>query len=297
MSKNYSFSDGIATFIILLIGAAEAAHLCGIFLHRPFSECAILFGIFAVGALIVLIAAVIWCRKAGHAVCTGNGLSRAEKVLLTVFILLAVVQVLYAVMGKGIYRRGDITVETVGSFLENNTLYQVNPMTGRAYEGGIPSRLKILCLPTMYASLCSLFHVSPRLLIWHVIPVVTLTGCYAAYICLGRSLFPGDRYRQLWFLVIVALVIWAGGYKFGMDGFLVLFAGWRGVTLRNTVLIPYAVSLCIRKKYLHAFLCAVAEVCIVWTLYGLGACLIVISGMALARFLCGRRKNREEDER
>ena len=96
MSKNYSFSDGIATFIILLIGAAEAAHLCGIFLHRPFSECAILFGIFAVGALIVLIAAVIWCRKAGHAVCTGNGWSRAEKVLLTVFILLAVVQVLYA---------------------------------------------------------------------------------------------------------------------------------------------------------------------------------------------------------
>ena len=81
-----------------------------------------------------------------------------------------------------------------------------------------------------------------------------------------------------------------------MDGFNVLFAGWRGVSIRNAVLIPYTVSLCIRKKYLHALLCVLAEACIVWTHYGLGACLVVILGMALIQFLCESRKKREEDE-
>lgn len=297
MSKNDSFSDGIATLIIFMIGSAEAAHLCGVFLHRSFSECAVLFGIFGIGALLVLLVSAIWQRRAGHdKLRTQNGWSRAERMLLAVFVLLAALQLFWAAMGKGIYRQGDMTVETVQSFLRNNGLYQVNPMTGRAYEGGIPSRLKILCLPTMYASLCSFFHISPQLMIWHVIPVITLTGCYAAYTCLGRCLFPGDRYRQLWFLVIVTFVIGAGSYGFGVDGFNVLFAGWRGVSIRNAVLIPYTVSLCIRKKYLHALLCVLAEACIVWTLYGLGACLVVTLGMALIQFLCESRKKREEDE-
>lgn len=297
MTENYSFADGVVSFMIALTGVAEAAHLYGVFLHRPLSECAILFGILSALALIALVTVAIWRRRRRRQPGIKGEDGLATRILLVCVILLAVSQLLYIVMGKGVYRQGDMTVETVGSFLQTNALYQVNPMTGRAYEGGIPSRLKVLCLPTMYASFCSFFHMPPDRLVWCVIPVLTLAACYAAYTCLAGSLFPGDKRRQLCFLFIVALLIWAGNYEAGVDGFQILSSGWRGVTLRNTVLIPYAISLCLRKKYLHALLCILAEVCIVWTLYGLGACLLVIVGMMIIQFLWGKRKPGEEDAR
>lgn len=294
MSKDDSFSDIIVSFVIMLTGAAEAAHLFGVFFHRPFAECTILFGALALASLAVVLAFILWRHKTGSGFGIKVCRTGREKLLLAVLACLVLVQIVYIAMGKNIYRQGDMTVETVGSFLRNNGIYLVNPLTGGTYEGGMPSRLKILCLPTMYASLSSIFHISPELLVWRVVPVAMLFFCYGAYSSLGRSLFPGERTKQLVFLIVVSLLIWAGSYAYGVDGFNVLFSGWRGVTFRNAVLIPYAVSLCLRKKYFRALLCVLAEVCIVWTLYGLGACVIVILGLALIEFFRGRRTKGEE---
>ena len=248
MTEHYSLGDGIATFMILMTGTAEVVHLYGVSFHRSLSECTILFGILAVVSIIMLAAAGIWRRRQKKITSMKGTGDIATKLLFICFLILAALQLVYAAAGKGICRQGDMTVETVGSFLQNDALYEVNPMTGRAYEGGIPSRLKILCLPTLYASLCRMFQLTPQILVWHVIPVLTIIYCYAAYCCLAGSLFPGDRRRQLCFLVVVALLIWAGNYDIGVDGFQLLRTGWRGVTLRNCVLIPYAFSLCLRKK-------------------------------------------------
>lgn len=298
MSKDYSFSDVIVSFVILLTGSAEAAHLSGTFFHRPFAECVILFGALALVALAVVLGFAWWrLRKTGGSFGNKPRWTRTERLLLAVFAFLLITQAVYIAIGKNIYRQGDMTAETVGSFLQNNGIYLVNPMTGRAYEGGIPSRLEILCLPTMYAALSSIFHLSPELLVWRVVPVVTLLCCYGAYSCLGRSLFPEERSRQLCFMITVALLIWAGSYAFGVDGFNILFSGWRGVTLRNAVLIPYGISLCLRKKYLHALLCVLAEACIVWTLYGLGVCVIIILGMLLIDVFLRRGTKRGEVEK
>ncbi len=296
MLKNYSVTDGIVSFMVLLIGAAEAAHLFGTFLHNPFSRCVPVFLILALISLLLLagITVLLW-RKGELKTGVGVEKSRADKLLLLVFLALVLLQVAYVITGQSIYRQGDMTVETVGSFLQNDMIYQVNPLTGRAYEGGIPTRLKLLGLPTMYGVFCSIFHVAPEIFVWRVASVITLVGCYGAYFCVAKSLFPENRCKQRLFLVIVALLLWAGNYELGVDGFNVLSSGWRGVALRNGVLIPYTVSLCLRKKYLHALLCVAAEACIVWTLYGLGACLAVIVGMALTEFLMAHRKVREED--
>ena len=51
------------------------------------------------------------------------------------------------------------------------------------------------------------------------------------------------------------------------------------------MLIPYVLSLCLRRKYACLPLCVLAEMCMVWTLYGMGACLAVILGMTMVRFL------------
>ena len=79
--------------------------------------------------------------------------------------------------------------------------------------------------------------------------------------------------------------MWAGNYMYGMDGFGVLSCGYRGVTIRNDVLVPWLLSLCLRKRWGAAILCVLAEACIVWTFYGFGVCAAVTAGMAAAGFL------------
>ncbi len=298
MERQDSIADIIVLFIILITGAAEAAHLAGVFLHRPVSGCTVLFGIFTVSAaaLLFILTAVRrhrgFCRREA-----GEGrarFSRKEMLLPVLFGLLAVSQIIYILCGKNAYLQGDMTVETVQSFLETDTVYGVNPMTGRAYEGGIPTRIEILCLPTLYAVLSRIFHIRPERLILQGIPVMVLIGCYGAYACLAKGLFPGNRRKQFCFLIVTAFLIWIGSGSFGADGFGLLLSGWRGVTIRNGILVPYAVSLCLRKKFIYLPLCILAELCIVWTLYGMGVCLAVVLGMMLVSLFTGKGRAGKE---
>ena len=85
-------------------------------------------------------------------------------------------------------------------------------------------------------------------------------------------------------MLAVALLYSVGDYMFGMDGFGVLHSGFRGVTIRAAILLPYTFGLMLRKKYKLVVLCILAEACIVWTLYGMGACVAVAAGMLLVQF-------------
>lgn len=298
MGRKFSLTDLVVFLLIAVIGAAEGAHLYAVLLHRAFSQCVPVFMAAAVTFLALLCGYFFWCRKREGAAAKGGRakLTRKEKLLLLLFGALVLSQILFVATGTWVYLQGDMTVETVGSFLETNTVYGVNPMTGAAYQGGIPMRLKVLCLPTLYGVLSRITGIRPEYLVWQIIPVFTLLFAYAAYSSLAESLFPEEREKRLLFLVLVAVLIWIGSYRYGMDGFGILYSGWRGVTLRNMILIPYALSLCLRKRYFSALACLVAEVCIVWTLYGLGACLVVAAGVALTDILRRRREAGREAE-
>lgn len=186
-------------------------------------------------------------------------------------------------------------METVGSFLASDGIYQVNPMTGMAYTEGVPLRLKILCLPGLYGSLCRLTGLRPGTVVWRIVPAAVLFGCYTAYALLGKALFPQDRRKRACFLLVVSALLWAGAYSYGMDGFGVLCCGWQGLTIRNCVLLPWLLSLCIRKRWAWAILCVLGEACMVWTFYGCGACLAVAVGMALAQICGGKLKRMAGD--
>lgn len=297
MRKDNAWADRLLTGEILLIGTAQIAHLWGVFLHRPFSECVLVFIVLAA----VLLAgagglAVVRLRREGRSwklpdksILAGN---HGERLLLLILGLLIIGQIFYIAAGSSAYRQGDMTVETVGSFLQSNGIYQVNPLTGGAYREGIPLRLKILCLPTLYGAICSIFRLDPRQAVWQVVPVITLISCYAAYSCLGRCLFPESRKKRLTFLIAAGCLLWAGSYAYGMDGFGVLYSGWRGLTIRNCVILPYLLSLCLRKKWFSMLMCVAAEACIVWTLYGLGAGAAVSLGMTGIGFLLRHRVKR-----
>ena len=79
----------------------------------------------------------------------------------------------------------------------------------------------------------------------------------------------------------------------GVDGFDVFYGGFRGVTIRAVVLIPYLFSCLAEKRYFGVILCILAEACMVWTLYGAGVCLLVTVAWLLLRGLLSLFSNRQ----
>lgn len=301
-SKQYFWGDYLIAGGIVVIGLTEAAHLTSVFFGRSFSDCAaILLLLLAVFAAVLAFFLVRSRRKRHSAKTDRKPADRAERILSGIFCCILLSQLYFIVTAGGEYRQGDMTVETVGSFLETDAVYSVNPMTGQPYTAGIPSRLKILCLPTLYACISRITGLEPQLVVRRLVPAATLFACYAAYYALARCLFrkagpetvSSDRKKRGGFLIAVAMLLWAGNYMYGMDGFGVLSCGFRGVTIRNAVLVPWLLSLCLRKKWKTALLCILAEACIVWTFYGLGVCAAVTAGMAAAGLILRMTKARK----
>ena len=282
-------ADGILTGGLICIGLAEAAHLGAVVLGWSFSRCVLLFEV-AVGGMAflaggVLIAGLLLERRQSANREQKGGKWTALKgkcsacLPIGMFALLVVGQLVMILKGQAVYMDGDLTLETVASFLDSDALYAVNPMTGRPYTLGIPSRLKILCLPSLYGALCSMFGLETSTLVINMVPVIVLLGCYLAYYTLAKYFFPHDIWKRCVFLAITALLVGAGDYLYGMDGFGLLHSGFRGVAIRSAVLLPYLFGLLLRKKYKLVLLCILAEACILWTFYGMGACVAVAVGM------------------
>lgn len=282
-----------------MIGLAVTAHMAAVFTGQSFSRCAAFF-LGGLGVALLLAVVLFLCHGAARrrgkgdgrqpVAETGNGPDSTEKLLTGILWILLAVQLVCLLWNAGVYAAGDMTVEVVGSFLETDGIYRVNPMTGQAYTGGIPSRLKILCLPTLYGIFCRLSGLSPERVVTAAVPVWVFVSSYAAFSCVGRSLFPESRKKRSCFLIAVVILMWAGCGFHSLDGFGLLYCGYRGVTVRNLVLIPYVISLCLRKRWKTVCLCILAEACIVWTFYGLGACLLTAAGVFLAER--GRRDGR-----
>lgn len=301
--RKYTLGDCLIIGETVIIGAAEAAHLAALLWRLPFGTCVLLFSGLAACALLAGAALLFAGRHAmlgilsGHSI-PGHGMALGpqkpadmqERLLWAAFMAVAASQLIFIAMGHTVYRQGDMTVETVESFLASGGIYQVNPMTGMPYREGMPLRLEILCLPTLYGSLCRITGLEPVTAVQTVVPIVVLLSSYTAFNLAGRALFPGDGRKRACFLLFVALLLWAGAYGEGMDGFGLLCGGWRGTSIRNGVLLPWLFSLCLRGRWPGAVLCVLAECCMVWTLYGLGACAAAAAGMAAAT-LCVRRSS------
>lgn len=280
-----SRTDNFLTGGTILIGLAEAAHLWAVLTGQSLFGCTVLFGGLTAAAFLCSAAVLLADRSRNIKAEKKSGkFQEAQKkrqvpgrvkMIYLLFAALVLYQVITIVAVGRISLQGDMTVETVNSFLAEDAMYQVNPMTGQAYELGIPLRLKILCLPSLYAMLCRISGLDAWTVVWTVVPVAVLAGSYCAYFGLAKSLFPHDAWKRGIFLTAAALVFCVGDYMYGMDGFGLLHGGFRGTAIRAGILLPYTFDLCIRKKWRLIFLCILAEACIVWTFYGLGACLFV----------------------
>lgn len=294
MTQEMSLADCILTGGIICIGLAEAAHLTAVVLGWSFSRCV---KIFNTSAVLLCVLAVFVLIISGKSMANKEKY-KSNRLLWLPFMAVVIAQLWYVTTMQSVYIAGDMTLETVCSFLESDAVYMVNPLTGGEYVSGMPFRLKILCLPTLYGSLCRGMGIAPQQLVYGIIPAFVLVGSYLAYGTVAKYLFPEDGTKRGMFMLMVAVLFSAGDYMFGMDGFGVLHSGFRGVTIRGAILLPYTFGLMLRRKYKMALLCVLAEACIVWTLYGCGACLLVFGVMLVLDRIMKRyadRRNGEED--
>lgn len=278
MFRDDSFFDHAVRLLILTIGAAETAHIVGLYGYG-IRECTILFG----GLLAVLFLAYFFTCTAGKRLQKKKGsfvpkqkkhFDREEKWLVGIVVLIWLVMLGMILCGRFLYRAGDMTLETVETFLDGN-VYWKNPMTGHDYREGLPIRVAILCLPSLYSYATMATGFAPWIVVYKLIPVGILFLSFCAFGALGKALFENERKKQLLFLLAVGLVLLGGIYAPYMDGFGLICSGFRASTIRNLVLVPYTMALCCRRKSLLAIFTVLAEACIAWTLYGAGVCFLI----------------------
>ena len=287
-AHKFYWTEKLLTGFLVVIGIGEAVHLTAAF-----------------GGLSLDLASRIWvlacvaCSAAGAVLSVlnrkkeGSAKRKARDFVLTplrfgillVFTCLVIGQIMTVTSQFSAYRDGDMMAETVESFLAEGGVYRVNPLTGRAYEAGLPLRIRILGLPTLYAILSHVFGIAPTALLWQWMPLLVLVFSYLAFWLLGETLFDQDVDKRLLFMALAALLFTVQDTAPGLDGFALLHMGSAGTTIRNLILIPMALHLGLRRNWKVAVLVVLAEACITWTLYGMGVSLLVLVGMAICHRL------------
>lgn len=284
---------------LVVLGLAEAAHLAVLFTGRPFHVCAQIMAVLFLGAVLFCMGTFfVKKRKEGK-----TKRKRQENRFLKLFSvypclfvligLLIVFQIIWNYWMHRPYLAADITGETVQTILASDGLYTQNPMTGAAFTEGMPLRLKILVLPTLYAAVCRWTGIPVQTLCYSIVPGLVLLLSYLVYSRWAVYLFPGEGKKQAVFLLFTVLVYQFGCYSMAMDSSLLFFRGWQGTAFRAGVILPYALLCCLRGEWKSVILCVLAEACVVWTLYGLGYTVImtaVILGIRLVRMLHGQER-------
>ncbi len=192
------------------------------------------------------------------------------------------------------YIKTDITAETVNSFLSTGHVYAENPLTGGA--PAMPSRLKILCLPTLYTFICKIFSAEAVTVVWRAVPVAIIILSYIVFYDLSRTLFIKKESRTL-FMLSLSVLLFVGCYTYGMEGFLLLFAGWQGNSIRAMILMPATLNFAIKKQWLFCVVFILTEAMTVWTLYGAGFCLLETILIFLIGFITEKITNKKPEVR
>lgn len=302
----FRISDILIGGSLIIIGLTEVAHLAGCLLGWSFlSVTDLLLAETVLFVLTVLLVSLIGRKKKAKAVNgaaqSGSGKNEVNAgmqwILTGALAFLILIQMLRILSGDRAWLEGDMTLETVNTFLAENAVYSVNPLTGTAYTAGMSFRLKILCLPTLYGTISRWSGMAPTDVVYRLIPCLTLGLGYFAYGKLGNAVFEGNPIKMRTFLLMVGILFSTGAYMPGADGFDVFYGGFRGVTIRAIVLVPYLIACLMEKKYFGAVLCILAEACIVWTLYGAGVCLLITAAWVVLRKLLPLLENKSAARR
>ncbi len=284
------FSDSCLLGMLIFMGIGEVAHLIGLFAKLTLTNTGVVFVVLSM--IVTVVSFVFWgirIRKKQRAFFLFSFGTELKWGAPFCFLVLLLGQLLFIYCRNPLVVSGDIIPETVRSFLAEDGIYKVLPLTGQVSEQGMPLRYTILGLPTIYALLSGGFGVDAELLVCHVIPVIVLLAAYLAFYRLALTLFGKQRSdRHFLFLLLVAMLLCVSDGAVYMDGFQALHGTYTGVAIRNLILIPYTISSALEGRWWKAVLCILAEACITWTFLGCGVCVLVTLGILFLEILAKR---------
>lgn len=300
----FAWEDAILTGFLLTIGLAEGAHVGALMHGQSVSAALKYFGILFLGCLLVGglfygIRVLHWRKNKTNLVVAPKAerQKRNERILLAGIGIVLVSQLLAILFRTAVYLDADLTLETVVTFVKEDRLFGSNPLTGRPYTQGVPTRIKLLCLPTLYGMFCKGTGALPETVVYKVVPAVVLIMAYLAYASVGRTLFSEKKWQADLFLLLAGILFWVEDSMYGLEGFGLLHAGFQGTAIRGGVLLPYLFGLCLRRKWKLAAGVILAEACIVWTLYGAGMGLAMCLAFGVIRLFRKRFFDGKEDSR
>lgn len=284
--KGFSLGELFIIGILLEIGLAEVVHTAGLFLPLSISQCTRYLSVLwlGTGVICLLISAVAYGKGEVKTIlrpAVRKSVSILDHAAFYILCLLILLQAIILLTGDLAYPKDTMMGETVQTFLASDRIWQVNPLTGQEYELGVPLRLRLLTLPTLYSVLARLTGLEVSALLGRWIPIFVLILAYMAYQSLGNVLFGRGTKGCRIFLLLTGLIFWLGTYLDVMDGFGLRYGGFLASTIRNTVLLPFTLSMALQKKWRPVCLCILAEACMMWTLYGMGICLVAAILLAL----------------
>ena len=148
----FRISDLLIRGCLIIIGLTEVAHLAGCLLGWSFlAVTELLLAEIAVAVLAWILSGLIAHKKAiaVSAIAVkpapeNSKTSGRQQILTVVLAFFILLQVLWILTGGRVWTDGDMTLETVNTFLKENSIYTVDPLTGEPYTQGMSFRLKLL---------------------------------------------------------------------------------------------------------------------------------------------------------
>lgn len=273
----------------ILVGCAEAAHLITLITDRSLQTYMNLCSVFCVaGILIIGAGCAVWCRKR-QAWKHRRGHFRFSP-YMAVFALIGIITVRHFVRGY-VPDLEDAVYEMVLGNIKSGSIMTMHPFLGTDTGVYMPLRMQIPGLSSLYSALITISQQSPYMILCKVIPMAVWIAGMLVYYAFAEKLFQENIHKRWAFLSLAAGMLLLTGGSEGLEGFRLLYAGFSGETIRNVVLIPYTIYVCWQRKWPAALLGVAAEVCLVWTTYGVGYAACIAVCMFLLH-LCLDRRNR-----
>ena len=277
----------IVTGLWVLLGCAEAAHLITLITDRSLQTYTTLCGAFCLaGLLAYLIILGGWYRRQ-----KGNRNVQIRfcfSPYMIVFAITAGLTIYHFVRGY-VPDLEDAVYEIVTGNVQSGSIMTVHPFLGTETSAGMPLRMQILGLSSLYSALVTISQQSQYMILCKVVPLVVWGISLLIYSAFAEKLFFGNIHKRWAFLSLVAGMYLLTGTSEGMAGYRLLYAGFCGETIRGVLLLPYTLYVCWQRKWLLAVLAIVVEACLVWTTYGVGYAFLITVCMVILHLCLDRR--------
>ena len=146
----------------------------------------------------------------------------------------------------------DDTWEFVATSLAKGSVYEYSAMTGRLMVKGLPIFNKILAMPLLYVVLADFFGISVNISAGLLVPATVFVLNLSIVYAIGGEL---KVFNRNYYMILYMLILMGGTYlpSFGVPvtlGYSILREGYSGYAVAYGVVIPAAVLLLLKKKYL-----------------------------------------------